>query len=100
MNFFQINIVFDELITALSMALENYGSHSLIHGQRCAIVAEKIASKLYPESSKDVFYAALLHDIGAVDAESHISYKTFNRELLHAEIQQHPLNRAERYLKK
>lgn len=55
MNSFQINIVFDELVAALSMAIDAYSRHSLVHGQRCSLIAEKIASELFLMPQKMLF---------------------------------------------
>ncbi len=98
--FFDVNIAFNELIAALSKALDACGTTTLLHGQRVGVVAEKIASYLVPEKRKEILYAGLLHDIGALDLQEHITtYDVFHKQALPENIIQHPLT-SQRIFKK
>jgi len=62
----------DELITALSFIIDVEGNKKLYHAWRVAILAAKFANNLNANKRKKVFYAALLHDVGAVGLARHI----------------------------
>lgn len=56
----------DELITALSFIIDVEGNKKFFHGWRVAVLASKISNNLSAAKRKEVFYAGLLHDIGAI----------------------------------
>lgn len=62
----------DELITALSFIIDVEGNKKLYHAWRVAILASKFAKKLSSNKRKEIFYAALLHDVGGVGLSRHI----------------------------
>jgi HD-GYP domain-containing protein (c-di-GMP phosphodiesterase class II) len=62
----------DELITAISFIIDVEANKKLYHGWRVAVLADRLARRLSPQKRKEIFYAALLHDVGAVGLTSHI----------------------------
>lgn len=64
--------VFNELMAALSMALDMDARGKLYHAWRVALVGGRTAKLILPDKVSDVFYAGLLHDIGAMGLSDHI----------------------------
>jgi len=62
----------DELITALSFIIDVEGKEEFYHAWRVAILAAKFSSKVGPKKRKEIFYAALLHDVGGIGLVRHI----------------------------
>lgn len=67
--------VFNELMAALSMALDMDAKGKLYHAWRVALVAGRTAKFMLPDKVSDVFYAGLLHDIGAMGLDDHIVHQ-------------------------
>ncbi len=57
---------FCELVVALSTILDTEEETKLYHAWRVALVARELARQVLPGQATLVFYAALLHDIGAM----------------------------------
>jgi HD-GYP domain-containing protein (c-di-GMP phosphodiesterase class II) len=55
---------FQQIIATLSLIMDYQEGRQLYHAWRVAIVAKFIAEEAIPEKAGDIFYAALLHDIG------------------------------------
>lgn len=66
---------FNELMAALSMALDMDARGKLYHAWRVALVAGRTAQLIVPDQEADVFYAGLLHDIGAMGLDDHIVHR-------------------------
>lgn len=66
---------FCELIGALAMVLDIEENRKLYHAWRVAVVAERLARFLLPEQRTAIFYAGLLHDLGAMGLEDHIVHR-------------------------
>lgn len=65
----------DELITALSFIIDVEKNRKIFHAWRVAILAAKFAkNKVNAKKRKEIFYASLLHDVGAVGLTRHIIY--------------------------
>jgi putative nucleotidyltransferase with HDIG domain len=64
----------DELIATLSFIIDIEENKKLYHGWRVAVIACQLAERLKPKNKKEIFYAALLHDVGAVGLIKHITY--------------------------
>jgi HD-GYP domain-containing protein (c-di-GMP phosphodiesterase class II) len=47
-------------------------NRKLYHAWRVAILSEKLSQKLFPDYRTEMFYAGLLHDIGAISLPYHI----------------------------
>jgi len=62
----------DELITALSFIIDVEEKKEFYHAWRVAILAAKFSSKVGPKKRKEIFYAALLHDVGGIGLVRHI----------------------------
>lgn len=63
----------DELITAITFVTDVEGRKKIYHAWRVAIIAANLAKpQVKSRKIKDIFYAALLHDIGAVGLPHHI----------------------------
>lgn len=62
----------DELIVALSFTIDIEKNKKLYHAWRVAILASKFAGNLSQRKRKEIFYAALLHDVGGIDLIHHI----------------------------
>lgn len=69
------NELFNELMVALSMALDMDARGKLFHAWRVALVAGRTAEEILPDKVSDVFYAGLLHDIGAMGLDDHIVHQ-------------------------
>lgn len=67
---------FSELITALSLMMDLDENRKLYHAWRVAILSERLAQKILPEYRTQIFYAGLLHDIGAISLPDHIIHYT------------------------
>ena len=83
--------LFGDLIAALSYILDVQENPRLYHAWRVAAVAASMAEQIIPAQSSDVFYAALLHDVGAMGSFSHIiHYPTLYSQTSKPEIVSHP----------
>ncbi|MDI3480961.1 MAG: hypothetical protein PWQ97_616 [Tepidanaerobacteraceae bacterium] len=71
---------FSELISALSLMMDLDENRKLYHAWRVAILAEKLARKILPEYRTHIFYAGLLHDIGAISLPEHVVHYTDIKE--------------------
>lgn len=67
---------FSELISTLSAILDLDENIKLYHAWRTAIIAFNMAEQLIPHDSAQVFFAGLLHDVGAVGLKDHIVHYT------------------------
>ena len=67
------NNTFADIIAALSFALDLDENRKLYHAWRVAILAHQIAELLpTPPPGEQIFYAALLHDIGAIGYSDYV----------------------------
>ena len=65
------------------------------HGLRCAYLAEKISEELIPEEKDILFFAGLLHDIGAPGGAFHlIHFPDLKAQMVNDGIREHPYNSA------
>lgn len=65
----------DELITALSFIVDVENNRKIYHSWRVAILASEFAkNRVSLKKRREIFYASLLHDIGAVGLIRHIIY--------------------------
>jgi len=71
---------FSELMTALSLMMDLDENRKLYHAWRVAIVAEKMSRQILPEYRTQIFYAGLLHDIGAISLRDHVIHHTDIKE--------------------
>ncbi|MFH1413364.1 MAG: HD domain-containing phosphohydrolase [Candidatus Omnitrophota bacterium] len=62
----------DELITAISYIIDIENDKNYYHAWRVAILASNFAKYNTKQELKDIFYASLLHDIGAIGLTKHI----------------------------
>ena len=83
--------VFGELVLTLSRLLDLSPNGYLGHGERVGFVAWLLASECLPEQAEEVFYAGLIHDIGALPAPHHIThYTSFEAQLAEPVVRRHP----------
>ncbi|MCG1012906.1 HD domain-containing protein [Tepidanaerobacter sp. GT38] len=71
---------FSELMTALSLMMDLDESRKLYHAWRVAILAERMSQEILPEYRTQIFYAGLLHDIGAISLPDHVTHYTDIKE--------------------
>jgi len=71
---------FSELMTALSLMMDLDENRKIYHAWRVAILAEKMSQQILPEYRTQIFYAGLLHDIGAISLPDHVVHYTDIRE--------------------
>jgi HD-GYP domain-containing protein (c-di-GMP phosphodiesterase class II) len=62
----------NELISAVSMAMDIEEGVKLYHGWRVAVLAARIAKCLGAEECTEHFYGGLLHDVGGVGLPNHL----------------------------
>ncbi|TYP53307.1 HD-GYP domain-containing protein [Thermosediminibacter litoriperuensis] len=68
--------IFTELMAALSLMMDLDENRKLYHAWRVGVLAEKMARKVVPECASQIFYAGLLHDIGAISLPDHVVHYT------------------------
>ena len=71
---------FSELMTALSLMMDLDENRKIYHAWRVAILAERMSLKILPEYRTQIFYAGLLHDIGAISLKDHVIHYTDPKE--------------------
>ncbi|MDP3786100.1 MAG: HD domain-containing protein [Candidatus Omnitrophota bacterium] len=65
----------NELVSAIAYVLDVMNEDmNLYHSWRVGIFASEFAKKILPEERKNIFYAALLHDIGYLALPNHIMH--------------------------
>ena len=62
----KIKSQFDQIVSALSLIMDQFGKHNLLHSRRVAVIATALSEIVMPEKRDIIFYASLLHDVGAV----------------------------------
>lgn len=88
------NAQFIELITTLSSVLDLDENIKLYHAWRTALVAYKLAQTVIPEDAEQIFFAGLLHDVGAIGLEDHIVHYPEASYNEHEIILNHPIRGA------
>ena len=76
--------VLDDIIRAMSLVLDFDEKKKLQHAWRVAVIAQKIAETMGFGDSAMMYYAGLLHDIGAVGIRDHIVHHIERGELTEA----------------
>ncbi len=71
---------FSELMTALSLMMDLDENRKLYHAWRVAILAERMSRDILPEYRTQIFYAGLIHDIGAISLPDHVTHYTDFRQ--------------------
>jgi HD-GYP domain-containing protein (c-di-GMP phosphodiesterase class II) len=80
-----------QLLAAVSYMTDMTPEGCYYHSWRVALLGQYLASIIAPEIRRDVFYAGLLQDIGAVGARQHITvYNTQQLQLNDHHIKAHP----------
>lgn len=83
--------LFSDIIAAMSYVLDLQEDPRLYHAWRVAAVATAMAEQMVPGQASDIFFAALLHDVGSMGAFSHIvRFPTLYSQLSKPEIVSHP----------
>lgn len=67
---------FAELISTLAAILDLDENIKLYHAWRTALVSYRMAQLIIPNQAVQVFYAGLLHDVGAVGLKDHLVHHT------------------------
>ena len=62
----KIKSQFDQIVSALSLVMDQFGKHNLLHSRRVAVIATALSGIIMPEKRDIIFYASLLHDVGTV----------------------------------
>ena len=71
----QLSSTVSDIITALSYALDLDENRKLYHAWRVAVIANEAAALLpSPPDREQLFYAALLHDIGAIGFSDYVMH--------------------------
>ncbi|MBC7341825.1 MAG: HD domain-containing protein [Clostridia bacterium] len=88
------NIPCNQLVAALALALDIEEEVKLYHAWRVAAGAQAAAAELHPDDRAQqalVFYAGLLHDVGAVGLSDHIVHLVSQPDYLAIPgVQEHP----------
>lgn len=82
---------FSELISTLSAILDLDENIKLYHAWRTALVAYYLALEIVPADAVWIFFAGLLHDVGAVGLEDHIVHYPESSYRDKAMIMNHPV---------
>ncbi len=87
--------ILSEIIPTMSLILDYQGEGNLYHAWRVAITASHLAQEAIPEKRSLIFYSGLLHDIGAMGFEEHITvYPEITDQITATYIKNHPRNGA------
>lgn len=79
------------LLACLSYATDVMVDKCCYHSWRMALMARRLATKLSPDLERDVFYGAMMQDLGAAGAREHIhSIPPSARRNSDSAIQNHP----------
>jgi HD-GYP domain-containing protein (c-di-GMP phosphodiesterase class II) len=73
------NLIYNELIAALSLALDVEENGKLYHAWRTGVVSWAIADRMSLPNKNYLFYAGLLHDIGAIGLDDHIVHQIISK---------------------
>jgi len=91
-----VSVTINELISALSLAVDTEEDTRHYHGWRVALLTALLALQQDNPKSKNLFYAAMLHDIGAAGLPRHIiHYGESHRNCSEPILTAHPLVSAE-----
>jgi len=87
----KIKLQFDQIISALSLIMDQFGNHTLLHSRRVAVIATALSEIVMPEKRDIIFYASLLHDVGAVIFGEHpVMFPTMQEQKRVPHIFEHP----------
>ncbi|WP_422446756.1 HD-GYP domain-containing protein [Thermoanaerobacterium sp. DL9XJH110] len=87
---------FSELIGALSLMMDLDENRKIYHAWRVAVLSERLAQKILPEYRTQIFYAGLLHDIGAISLPDHVvHYTNLKDHFKNPILLNHPVKSAE-----
>jgi putative nucleotidyltransferase with HDIG domain len=76
-----------EIISVLSYISDVEGTRKLYHSWKVAILAKNISERqINDEKRRDLFYAALLHDIGGISLPFHIIHYLLRQEKVYRNI--------------
>lgn len=83
----------NELISVLAFIADIAENKKTYHAWRVAILSSQLAkNKVSPQDLKNIFYASILHDIGAVGLPNHIiHYLQRNDKITHNILLSHPI---------
>lgn len=90
---------FSELMTAISLMMDLDENRKLYHAWRVAILSERLARKILPEYKAHIFYAGLLHDIGAISLPDHVVHYTNMKDHLKNPILLHHSEKSAQIVK-
>lgn len=80
-----------DMLIALGYVLDVQEEPCPYHSWRVAALSTAMALEIIPDQASDVFFAALLHDIGAMGSFTHmVRYPTLNSQKSKAEVVAHP----------
>lgn len=87
---------FSELIAALALMMDLDENKKIFHAWRVALLSERMARQILPEYKAHIFYAGLLHDIGAISLPEHVvHYTNIKEHFKNPVIFNHPIKGAE-----
>ncbi|MGB9814063.1 MAG: HD-GYP domain-containing protein [Thermovenabulum sp.] len=85
-----------ELIAALALMMDLDENKKIFHAWRVALLSERMARQILPEYKAHIFYAGLLHDIGAISLPEHVvHYTNIKEHFKNPVIFNHPIKGAE-----
>ena len=87
----KIKAQFDQIISALSLIMDQFGKHNLLHSRRVAVIATALSEIVMPEKRDIIFYASLLHDVGAIVFGEHpLTFPSMQEQKRVPHIFEHP----------
>jgi len=83
---------FQELLRALALVLDLEENRKLYHAWRVAALTDLMLDNIGWKDKRDIHYAALLHDIGAIGLSDHIvHHPSLSEQLANPHILNHPV---------
>src|SRR5574342_759196 len=62
----KVKALFDQIVSALLLIIDRFGNDNLLHSKQVAVIAAALSEIVIPKKKDIIFYASLLHDVGAV----------------------------------
>jgi PAS domain S-box-containing protein len=85
-----LRVAFRDVVKTISLALEMDERGKLNHASRVALLAYHVGLAVDPAEAGPLYYAGLLHDLGAVGLEDHVVHQLSRETHISDEVRSHP----------